>query len=300
MERLRGRPFVGRLRPRRRSAACLAYLRRSDFAGADFSQADLGGAYLIAVDLQGANFRGANLERTRLDRSDLRGADLQHARNLTQAQLDTACGDSRTKLPPGLHITTCWRLDVSKEPATTEAQAKSAGAELLIATPSASCGTTPCLQQCCNACGRVLWKLASDANAQVVPEGVTLPDIAANECGLHYDLRATGEKRGDSFGVRAVRPTPSKRTRRPGKPGELELRAVFGECTMMFCPDNPCCNTCSFEGWRPKPTLDRIEWSGEPLPQPGLSACADFELAVTGIWRGPAAFEVGSVRMLRR
>jgi hypothetical protein len=134
-----------------------------------------------------------------------------------------------------------------------------------------------------------------------VPEGVTLPDLAANECGLHYDLRAKGERNGDRFVVRAVRPIPSERVRRPGTPGQLELRAVLGMCTMMGCSaQDPCCNMCSFLGWRPRPTLDHITWSGEPLPDPDLSGCGEgFDLAVTGTWRRPNAFEVKNVRLLR-
>jgi hypothetical protein len=280
-----------------------AYMHMSDFARADFRRADLGGAYLIGVDLHDADFRGASLERTRLDRSDLRGANLERTRNLTQAQLDGACGDPRTKLPPGLRITACWELDASEEVAspTNVAALPSARAELLVATPSGGCTTARCPEQCCNVCGRVLWKLASDSSAQVIPQGVTLPDLVANECGLHYDLRAEGERDGDRFVVRAVRPVPSERVRRPGTPGQLELRAVLGSCTLLGCSsENPCCNTCSFEGWRPKPTLDRITWSGEALPDPDPSGCDQgFDLAVTGTWLERSAFEVKSVRMLR-
>ena len=185
--------------------------------------------------------------------------------------------------------------------ATDKAGAASDGSELLVATPSSSCTNTQCPHQRCNACGRVLWKLASDSNVQVVPDGVTLPDLIANECGLHYDLRAKGERSGDRFVVRAVQPIPSERVRRAGTFGQLELRAVLGACTLRGCSkQNPCCNTCSFEGWRPKPTLDPITWSGEALPVPELSGCDQgFGLAVTGTWRGPGAFEVSSVRMLR-
>jgi hypothetical protein len=278
------------------------YVYGGEFARADFSQADLRGAYLIGVDLHHVDFRGANLERTRLDRSDLRGANLERARNLTQAQLDGACGDPRTKPPPGLHITTCWELDVIEAASETDEGVPPSGpAELLVATSSGSCATTRCPRQCCNVCGRVLWKLASDSSAQVVPGGVTLPALAANECGLHYDLRAEGERNGDRFVVRAVRPLPSERGRRPGTHGQLELRAVGGICTARACSkQDPCRNSCSGDDWRPMPTLDRVTWSGEPLPVPYLNGwCERFDLAVTGTWRRPNAFEVNSVRMLR-
>ena len=35
------------------------------------------------------------------------GTDLRHVKGLTQKQLDVACGDATTKLPPGLHVHTC-------------------------------------------------------------------------------------------------------------------------------------------------------------------------------------------------
>ena len=44
-----------------------------------------------------ANLEGANLE----------GATLIRAKDLTQKQLDEACGDTETKLPPGLSIEQC-------------------------------------------------------------------------------------------------------------------------------------------------------------------------------------------------
>ena len=35
------------------------------------------------------------------------GTDLTHVKGLTQSQLDVACGDAATKLPPGLKVHTC-------------------------------------------------------------------------------------------------------------------------------------------------------------------------------------------------
>ena len=56
--------------------------------------ANLQNADLNLAELQGANFLGANFQG-----ADLQGADLPGARNLTQEQLDKACGDIRTLLP---------------------------------------------------------------------------------------------------------------------------------------------------------------------------------------------------------
>jgi uncharacterized protein YjbI with pentapeptide repeats len=50
----------------------------------------------------GANLRGADLSD-----ADLRSAKLSGVRNLTQAQLDKACGDTNTKLPEGLTLNPC-------------------------------------------------------------------------------------------------------------------------------------------------------------------------------------------------
>jgi hypothetical protein len=82
-------------------------LDHRDFTRWDFEDSDLAGATLrcaslVRADLHNARLIGTDLENTRLLGADLRGADLSSARNLTQRQLDTACGDATTKLPPGL------------------------------------------------------------------------------------------------------------------------------------------------------------------------------------------------------
>jgi uncharacterized protein YjbI with pentapeptide repeats len=97
-------------------------LQNSDFSGADLDdaklvltclshanlrdaklrRADLSGANLFEAKLGGADFAGALLSST-----SLKSADLRHAKGLTQAQLDTACGDARTRLPAGLAVKAC-------------------------------------------------------------------------------------------------------------------------------------------------------------------------------------------------
>ena len=62
---------------------------------------------LTGIDLHGANLKGALLTKTNLTGADLRGANLTGAKNLTQMQLDQACGDAHTKLPGGLTIKPC-------------------------------------------------------------------------------------------------------------------------------------------------------------------------------------------------
>ncbi|MGC0389367.1 pentapeptide repeat-containing protein [Bradyrhizobium sp. USDA 241] len=86
------------------SGATLSFanLRDATLSGATLSGADLSGVILFNADLSRANLSGASLlGATLLD------ADLSGARNLTQAQLDKACGNANTKLPEGLTIKRC-------------------------------------------------------------------------------------------------------------------------------------------------------------------------------------------------
>jgi uncharacterized protein YjbI with pentapeptide repeats len=66
--------------------------------------------------LSGADLSGANLSGADLSRADLSGVDLSGARELTQTQLDEACGDGNTKLPEGFTIKPCPRGDPPKVP----------------------------------------------------------------------------------------------------------------------------------------------------------------------------------------
>ena len=56
----------------------------------------------VACDLSGTDLTGAKTSIT-----SFLGTDLRHVMGLTQAQLDIACGDGETLLPPGLKIHTC-------------------------------------------------------------------------------------------------------------------------------------------------------------------------------------------------
>jgi uncharacterized protein YjbI with pentapeptide repeats len=122
-----------------------AYLNRADLSGktnlinailtdANLSEAKLIGATLFFADLSGANLSDADLSGAKLSdprlilsgvrvfgtrpiEANLKGADLSGANlsdadlsgviNLTQTQLDGACGNSDTKLPNGLTIKPC-------------------------------------------------------------------------------------------------------------------------------------------------------------------------------------------------
>jgi len=69
---------------------------------ADFTEANLAGTTFVGAYLGSANFTGA-----RLDGANFSGAEMASSQGLTQAQLNTACGDATTQLPPGLTLPTC-------------------------------------------------------------------------------------------------------------------------------------------------------------------------------------------------
>lgn len=80
----------------------------SRYSGAFLVGVDLSGAYLVGTDLSGANLSRANPSTADLSGVDLRRVNPSGVENtLTQDQLDSACGDERTKLPPGLTIKHC-------------------------------------------------------------------------------------------------------------------------------------------------------------------------------------------------
>lgn len=97
-------------------------VKHRDLHGADFDGANATLMCMSFADFSGASFRGtnlsgANLAGARMDGADLTGArtaitsflgtDLSHVKGLTQAQVDAACSDGRTKLPQGLRPHFC-------------------------------------------------------------------------------------------------------------------------------------------------------------------------------------------------
>lgn len=86
---------------------------RFDFFGADLRKtnligADLRGACLIAANLSGINLNGADFIGADMRDADIRGADLSNSIFLTQAQINTAKGNSHTKLPEMLVRPEYW------------------------------------------------------------------------------------------------------------------------------------------------------------------------------------------------
>jgi len=84
-----------------------ADLSDADLSRADLSDANLNDAKLIGADLSDADLGGATLDRAQLGNADLTGANLSDATDLTQTQLDVACGNANTKLPESLTLKPC-------------------------------------------------------------------------------------------------------------------------------------------------------------------------------------------------
>ena len=92
-------------------------LHGADFTGADASLMCMSFADFTGVSFRGTELSGANMAGAKMDGADLTGAktsitsflgtDLRNVKGLTQKQMDVACGDTKTKLPPGLKIHTC-------------------------------------------------------------------------------------------------------------------------------------------------------------------------------------------------
>jgi hypothetical protein len=106
-----------------------ANLREAKLYGADLQKADLqsanlnkaslwlanlSGASFFCANLQLASLSEANLQGTIFLKANLSGADLRLT-NVTQKQLNLACGDKNTQLPGGLKIKPCGRKVVTTE-----------------------------------------------------------------------------------------------------------------------------------------------------------------------------------------
>lgn len=101
----------------RQADMTIAIIDNADLSGANLSIANLYGARLTGANCSGANFEdavlvatylgGVNLSGANLKNANLSGAEAATATGLTQIQLNTACGDSSTQLPPGLTLRKC-------------------------------------------------------------------------------------------------------------------------------------------------------------------------------------------------
>lgn len=82
--------------------ATLMCMSFANFKGASFRGTILDGANLAGADLDGADLTGAHTNIT-----SFLGTDLRHVKGLTQAQLNAACGNAKTKVPAGLKVHFC-------------------------------------------------------------------------------------------------------------------------------------------------------------------------------------------------
>jgi len=79
-----------------------ANLTRANFTEAQLQGANLNYAMLHLAILQKAMLDNASLQNAMLYQTNLQGADLRNVKGLTQNQINMACLDQHTKLPPGL------------------------------------------------------------------------------------------------------------------------------------------------------------------------------------------------------
>lgn len=101
----------------RQANLALATMNRTKFDNANMSVANLFGARFTRASfrhvdftnaiLVGAYFGGANLTGAQLSGANISGAEMETAIGLTQAQLNSACGDASTQLPAGLRVPPC-------------------------------------------------------------------------------------------------------------------------------------------------------------------------------------------------
>ena len=97
-------------------------VKAKDLHGANFDGANATLMCMSFANFRGASFRGtildaANLASAKLDGADMTGArtritsflgtDLTHVKGLTQSQIDSACGDAKTKVPAGMKVHFC-------------------------------------------------------------------------------------------------------------------------------------------------------------------------------------------------
>jgi uncharacterized protein YjbI with pentapeptide repeats len=77
--------------------ATLMCMSFANFSGASFRRTTLDAANLAGAKMDGADLTGAKMAIT-----SLLGTDLRKTKGLTQGQIDAACSDGTTRLPPGL------------------------------------------------------------------------------------------------------------------------------------------------------------------------------------------------------
>lgn len=108
-----------------------AVFHEAKLAGADFTKADLGRAQFDRAEIGGGRFSLANLSRADFRRATfaespdfdrafffltrIEGVNLANATGLEQWQVDMACGDDMTALPPGIRRPSHWPCEFQQE-----------------------------------------------------------------------------------------------------------------------------------------------------------------------------------------
>ncbi|MEP1230040.1 MAG: pentapeptide repeat-containing protein [Litorimonas sp.] len=107
-----------------------ANLSNSNFENAILDDGNFQDTNLTDSNFKNASFGKAILLGSQLQGTNLSGADLSNAQGLSQAQLDTACGNVSTQLPHGLFLPFCSPPDILLEDVSLEElPVNSAGAE---------------------------------------------------------------------------------------------------------------------------------------------------------------------------
>ena len=88
-------------------------LNKTEMGRANFQNSDLSGAQITFTNLARANFSGAKLAGADFEKSwtyltQFEDVDLTEVLNLSQEQLELACGNADTKLPAGLVAPAKW------------------------------------------------------------------------------------------------------------------------------------------------------------------------------------------------
>ncbi len=120
-QELTGRDLSGaRIRQADLSLATLDY---TTFAGADMSIVNAFGVRADHADFTRVNFEdavlvggwfgGSRFDGARFANANVSGSDFSGATGLSQSQLDTACGDTETRLPKGLSVIPCKSEDLA-------------------------------------------------------------------------------------------------------------------------------------------------------------------------------------------
>jgi uncharacterized protein YjbI with pentapeptide repeats len=84
---------------------------RAVFDGADLTDTDFSYSVIARASFSGAKLDGSDWGKAFLYRIEIGDTDLSGVKNLTQDQIEEACGNENTKLPPGITPPDPWHCD---------------------------------------------------------------------------------------------------------------------------------------------------------------------------------------------